>query len=199
MLRSTRSTVFLTVLALALTLVLVPAQSLQAEANTYGTQNGVKTTTTTDMKVLADHVFNQLKGLQGNWIGTFPDFKSSPPFQVTYRIIGGGSVVEEIFRPGLASETQTNYIRTQTSVRASHICRYGTQPVMDLVGASADGTEFLFAAAGGTNLDYQGDKTRTMILDSLQFPADGTVIAVWSTFEGNRLLGTPTKVLLTRQ
>ncbi|MEM9293386.1 MAG: hypothetical protein AAGD01_17010 [Acidobacteriota bacterium] len=148
---------------------------------------------------LTGRAFKRLQQLEGTWVASYPGFEKAAPVEVTYRNIGRGSAVVETFRPGLQNETQTIYVRTRNGLRANHVCAYGTQPVMQLFGSAKGGDLFVFQEAGGTNLDVLGDETRRMRLESLEFPSEDRVVAVWSTFEGEKALGPPTPVVLTRK
>ncbi len=88
--------------------------------------------------------FERLKSLVGTWKGT-ADVGQGPVEMVSqYRLIAGGSVLEERVFAGTPNEMTTMYYDKNGKLALTHYCVFGNRPGMVLNSADAKTFKFAF-------------------------------------------------------
>ena len=96
-----------------------------------------------------DAAWERLRGLAGEWEGSYGTTKSS----VTYAVVSGGhAVIESMKMPAPAPDMVTVFHRDGAGLMATHYCSVGNQPRMRAAEASADGKVIKFRFQDITNL-----------------------------------------------
>jgi len=97
----------------------------------------------------AQKAFAAIKSMPGTWEGKGPDGK---PFQVTYKVTGGGSaVMSEILVPN-EDMISMFHLDGPNKLLLTHYCSAGNQPRMQ-ASFSPDGKTVTFNFIDGTNID----------------------------------------------
>jgi len=135
--------------------------------------------------VLADHhqqpskefskSFNQMKSLVGTWTGTMDMGQGPEAFEVQYRLVSGGSVIEERTFPGTPKEMVTMYHDKNGKLSLVHYCMLQNQPAMIEKKSSGDTIEFDFDPSCDVNVK----KEMHMHSLTLTFNDDGSVTQSW--------------------
>lgn len=95
--------------------------------------------------------FQRLTALVGTWKGT-TDMGQGPVEIVSeYRLIAGGSVLEERVFAGTPNEMTTVYYDKDGKLALTHYCVFGNRPGMVLESADAKTIKFAFDATCGIN------------------------------------------------
>jgi hypothetical protein len=98
--------------------------------------------------------FSKIKSLAGTWKGTGAEGSSSgEAIVVKYRVVAGGSAVEETIAPGSSHEMVTMFYMDGPALKLTHYCVMKNQPRMKLV-SSESGLKFEFE--GGSNCSADG-------------------------------------------
>ena len=99
---------------------------------------------------------DKIKKLVGEWVAL--DEKGKPTDQVvsSFRIIAGGSAVQETIFPGKGEEMVSIYHMDGKDLLMTHYCSLGNQPKMKLDPKGKD-NQLKFDFAGGTNFDPAKD------------------------------------------
>src|SRR5215813_2467787 len=79
--------------------------------------------------------FERLKGLVGTWKGTGDMGQGPMDFTVEYRLISGGSALEERVFAGTPKEMVTMYYDRNGKLGLTHYCMLGNRPGMQLKSA----------------------------------------------------------------
>lgn len=95
--------------------------------------------------------FERMKALAGDWKGDFAMGESKGTAEVSYRVTGAGSVVEETLFRGTKHEMVTMYHRDGSNLLLTHYCAAGNQPTMVLVPGD-DPAHLRFEFLRGTNM-----------------------------------------------
>ncbi len=96
--------------------------------------------------------FERLKSLVGTWKGT-TDMGQGPVEMVSqYRLIAGGSVLEERVFAGTPNEMTTMYYDKNGKLALTHYCVFGNRPGMVLDSADAKTIKFAFDKTCGINV-----------------------------------------------
>jgi hypothetical protein len=100
----------------------------------------------------AQAAFDQLKSLQGRWIGEerTPDGQTKQ-IEYVYKVQSNGSAVLETAMAGEPEEMTTVFYMAGGQLQASHYCSIGNQPAFRFVPADDD--RITMAFAGGTGFD----------------------------------------------
>lgn len=96
----------------------------------------------------ASPVFERLKSLVGEWQGKATN---GQPATIAYRLISGGTCLEETVNHGEGSMT-TIYCPDGDAVMMTHYCMANNQPRMRATKVSADGKTVAFTYVDATNL-----------------------------------------------
>lgn len=96
--------------------------------------------------------FERMKSLVGTWKGT-ADMGQGPVEMVSqYRLIAGGSVLEEKVFAGTPNEMTTMYYDKNGKLALTHYCVLGNRPGMVLASAQAKTMKFAFDKTCGINV-----------------------------------------------
>jgi len=109
---------------------------------------------------VAQQQFDLIKSLAGSWTTTSTMEEMPGTLEVRYRVVGGGSVVEEDFMPGHPHEMISMYHMDNGRLMMTHYCAVGNQPRMTAEPCSAldeDCPELRFRFRDCTNLASAND------------------------------------------
>ena len=81
--------------------------------------------------------FEKLKTLAGSWQGTTDMGKGPMPINVQYRVVSGGSAVEERLFADTPAEMVTIYHDQNGKLSLTHYCTLCNRPAMSLVKSDA--------------------------------------------------------------
>ncbi|KAF0175221.1 MAG: Uncharacterized protein FD161_3369 [Limisphaerales bacterium] len=99
--------------------------------------------------------FERMKSLVGTWKGT-ADMGQGPVEMVSqYRLIAGGSVLEEKVFAGTPNEMTTMYFDKNGKLALTHYCVLGNRPGMVLESAQAKTMKFAFDKTCGINVNKE--------------------------------------------
>src|SRR5688572_25042832 len=88
--------------------------------------------------------FEKMKTLVGTWTGK-ADMRQGPiDLNIQFRLLAGGSVVEERCFAGTPNEMVTMYYDRDGKLAMTHYCMFGNRPGMRLKSASDKKIEFDF-------------------------------------------------------
>lgn len=93
--------------------------------------------------------FERMKSLVGKWSGQSPMMGK---MKTEFRLIAGGSVVEERFAEGTPMEMLSTYHDVNGKLTMTHYCMLRNQPRMKLVKQTADSLTFDLAPTPGLNV-----------------------------------------------
>lgn len=103
--------------------------------------------------VEAQQVFDHLKELAGDWVGTAMGQATT----LRYRVVGAGSALVEEQFPNTPHEMLTIYFMDGAELRMTHYCAAGNQPRLRLDAGGSRAGDYRFVFDGGTNLDPARD------------------------------------------
>lgn len=92
--------------------------------------------------------FERMKSLVGKWSANSPEMGR---MVTEFRLIAGGSVVEERFAEGTPMEMLSTYHDVNGKLTMTHYCMLRNQPRMKLVKQTADSLTFDLAPTPGLN------------------------------------------------
>lgn len=96
--------------------------------------------------------FERMKSLVGTWKGT-TDMGQGPVEMVQqFRLLAGGSVIEEKVFAGTPNEMTTMYYDRKGKLALTHYCVFGNRPGMVLKSADAKTIRFAFDETCGINV-----------------------------------------------
>jgi len=95
--------------------------------------------------------FEGLKGLVGKWQGTVDIGKGPVDMTVQYRLLAGGTVLEERCFPGTQQEMVTMFYDKDGKLALTHYCLMGNRPGMTLKSADEKTIKFAFDESCGIN------------------------------------------------
>lgn len=90
--------------------------------------------------------FERMKSLVGRWSGESPEMGT---MSTEFRIIAGGSVIEERFAAGTPMEMLSTYHDVSGKLTMTHYCVLRNQPRMKLTKSTADSLTFDLAPTPG--------------------------------------------------
>ena len=123
-----------------------------------------------------------MKGLVGTWKGKADMGDGLTDFKVEYRLVSGGSVVEERIFAGTPKEMVTMYYDEHGKLCLTHFCMLGNHPVMALKSADAKTLKFDFDPSCG--IDGQAEMHMHSL--SITFENPDTIVQDWQLFEGGK-------------
>jgi len=97
--------------------------------------------------------FDKIKSLAGTWKGTGSEGGSDMEVVVKYRVVSGGSAVEETIAEGTPHEMVTMFYMDGPKLKLTHYCTMHNQPRMKLV---ASNSALKFEFEGGANCSADG-------------------------------------------
>lgn len=95
----------------------------------------------------AHKTFDQLKGMEGNWVGKNA---KGVPLQVTFRMTAGGTALMNEIRGEGKENMITMFHMDGDRLLMTHYCSAGNQPRMKVI--AADGKSVSFEFVDGTNI-----------------------------------------------
>ena len=91
--------------------------------------------------------FERMKALLGTWTGKADMGQGPVEMKVEYRLIAGGSVLEERIAPGTPMEMVSMYFDKAGKLAMTHYCMLGNRPEMALKSSDAKSITFDLDAA----------------------------------------------------
>jgi hypothetical protein len=95
--------------------------------------------------------FERMKTLVGKWKGKMDMGQGPIDIDISYRVIAGGSALEERTFAGTPMEMTTMYYDQNGKLALTHYCSLGNRPTMLLKSSDKKSIEFDFDAACGIN------------------------------------------------
>ena len=95
--------------------------------------------------------FERLKTLVGSWTGKADMGQGPVDLNVDYRLLAGGSVLEERVFAGTPNEMITMYYEKNGQLALTHYCIMGNRPAMLLKSSDTKSLKFDFDATCGIN------------------------------------------------
>jgi len=86
--------------------------------------------------------FERMKTLVGNWQGKSDMGQGPVDINIAYRLIAGGSVLEERVFAGTPNEMVTMYYDEKGKLAMTHYCMLGNRPIMALKASDANSLTF---------------------------------------------------------
>jgi hypothetical protein len=122
--------------------------------------------------------FARMKTLVGTWQGKADMGQGMTEFTVEYRLVAGGSVLEERIFAGTPKEMVTMYHDQHGKLALTHYCMLGNQPGMLLKSSDGKTLQFDFDATCGVDA-----KTETHMHSlSITFDDNDTITQNWRLF-----------------
>ena len=95
--------------------------------------------------------FERMKTLVGSWTGKADMGQGPIDMTIQYRLLAGGSVLEERCFAGTPNEMVTMYYDQDGKLAMTHYCVLGNRPAMKLKSSDAKTIKFDFDTACGVN------------------------------------------------
>ena len=95
--------------------------------------------------------FERMKSLVGNWTGKVDCGQGPQEMTVQYRLLAGGSVLEERCFIGTPNEMISMYFDQGGKMAMTHYCMFGNRPGMLLKSSDAKSIQFDFDKTCGIN------------------------------------------------
>ena len=95
--------------------------------------------------------FERMKTLVGSWTGKADMGQGPIDLTIQYRLLAGGSVLEERCFVGTPDEMVTMYYDQNNKLAMTHYCVFGNRPAMKIKSADAKTIKFDFDATCGIN------------------------------------------------
>ena len=95
--------------------------------------------------------FDRMKTLVGSWTGKTDMGQGPIDITLQYRLLAGGSVLEERCFAGTPNEMVTMYYNQGGKLAMTHYCVFGNRPSMKLKSSDAKTIKFDFDATCGIN------------------------------------------------
>src|SRR6266704_1082154 len=126
--------------------------------------------------------FERMKALAGTWKGKTDMGQGPMEFTVEYRLVSGGSAIEERIFAGTPKEMVTMYHDRQGKLALTHYCMLGNQPAMLLKSSDAKTLQFDLDATCG--LDAKSETHMHSL--SITFDNADTITQDWRLFEDGK-------------
>ena len=126
--------------------------------------------------------FERMKSLAGTWKGKADMGEGPMEMTVEYRVISGGSAIEERIFAGTPKEMVTMYHDKNGKLSLTHYCMLANRPGMLLESSDAKTLRFDFDATCGL------DPKSEMHMHSLTIKFEGadTIVQDWKLFEDGK-------------
>ena len=95
--------------------------------------------------------FERMKTLVGSWTGKCDMGQGPIDMSIEYRLLAGGSVLEERCFVGTPNEMVTMYYDQDGKLAMTHYCVFGNRPAMKIKSSNAKTIQFDFDATCGIN------------------------------------------------
>jgi hypothetical protein len=127
--------------------------------------------------------FDRMKSLVGTWKGKADMGQGVMEFTVEYRLISGGSAIEERIFAGTSKEMLTIYHDRKGKLALTHYCMLGNQPEMALKSADSKSIHFDFDPKCGV------DEKSEMHMHALTITFDDvdTITQDWKLFQDGKI------------
>ena len=99
----------------------------------------------------ASKEFERMKSLVGTWQGKTDMGQGPVDISIQYKLVAGGSVLEEKCFAGTPNEMTTMYYDKDGKLAMTHYCMFGNRPSMLLKSADAKSIKFDFDKSCGIN------------------------------------------------
>jgi hypothetical protein len=99
--------------------------------------------------------FQRMKTLVGTWAGKTDIGQGPIEMTLQYRLLAGGTVLEERCFPGTPMEMVTMYYDRNGKLAMTHYCVMGNRPAMTLASADAKTIKFEFDDVCGINVQKE--------------------------------------------
>ena len=126
--------------------------------------------------------FERIKKLAGDWV-TVDEKSGKETTMLKYRVIAGGSAVEESIMPGEAHEMVTVYHMDGPSLMLTHYCAVGNQPRMKATPTSTP-AKIEFKCVGVSNVKSHNDMH--MHHGLLTFASDDAMVTEWTGVDNGK-------------
>src|SRR6266487_1251542 len=126
--------------------------------------------------------FERMKSLAGTWKGKADMGEGPVEFTVEYRLVAGGSAIEERIFAGSPKEMITMYHDKKGKLSLTHYCMLGNRPGMLLKSSNDKTLNFDFDATCGVD-----DKSEMHMHSlSIKFDDADTITQSWQLFENGK-------------
>lgn len=95
--------------------------------------------------------FERMKTLVGSWTGKTDMGQGPVEITIQYRLLAGGSVLEERCLAGTPNEMVTMYYEKDGKLAMTHYCMFGNRPAMTLKSSDEKTIKFDFDSTCGIN------------------------------------------------
>ena len=99
--------------------------------------------------------FSRMKSLVGSWTGTTDIGQGPIDLTVQYKLLAGGSVLEEKVFVGTPNEMTTMYYEKDGKLALTHYCMFGNRPGMLLHSSDEKTLRFNFDKSCGINVQKE--------------------------------------------
>jgi len=131
----------------------------------------------------ASSEFERMKSLVGTWKGKADMGQGMMEFTVEYRLISGGSAIEERIFAGTPKEMLTIYHDRKGKLALTHYCMLGNQPGMALKSSDPKSLQFDFDPKCGVD-----DKSEMhMHALTITFDDADTITQDWKLFQDGKM------------
>ncbi len=152
-------------------------------------QSSAQTEKTTPKEATsAQQCFAKLKKLAGDW--THKEGKNEK-VMIRYRVISGGSAVEEELMPGSPDAMTSIYHLDNGSLVMTHYCSLGNQPHLKATKASTPSKIEFECIGGGGNMKSENDMHIHHLV--ISFLSDDHFIEEWAANAGGKQAGAADK------
>lgn len=138
--------------------------------------------------------FNDIKALAGNWESVEADPKTKSKETVMYRVMSGGSAVEEVLFPNTAHEMVSVYYKDGEKLGLTHYCALGNRPELRAVPSDDKSLSFDFVPTKG--IDPSKDSHIHNM--KLTFVSPTKIEHLWSGYE-NGVAGKDKRIEFVRK
>jgi len=133
--------------------------------------------------------FERMKALVGTWTGTVDMGQGPVEMVAQYRLLAGGSVLEEKVFAGTPNEMTTMFYDKDGKLALTHYCMFGNRPAMVLKSADSKSIRFDFDKTCGINVKTESH----MHALTLTFDDADTITASCKSFmDGKEMPEKPT-------
>jgi len=126
--------------------------------------------------------FERMKALVGTWKGKTDMGQGPMEMTVEYRVISGGSAIEERIFAGTPKEMVTMYHDKNGKLALTHYCMLANRPGMLLESSNAKTLRFDFDPACGVDAKSE----MHMYSLSITFEGPDTIVQDWKLFEDGK-------------
>jgi hypothetical protein len=126
--------------------------------------------------------FEKMKALVGTWKGTANMGQGDQEITLVYRLVSGGSAIEEKIFEGTPHEMVTMYYDKGGKLALTHYCALGNRPGLIMKSSDAKKIQFDFDPACGV-----GDQEMHMHSMTVTFDGPDTIVQDWQLYTDGKL------------